>query len=331
MKYRQLGRTGLEVSRLCLGLATVGGQADEKESFAMLDRAATAGINFLDVADIYPASDQFKLVGRSEEIVGRWLKGKRDQFILTTKAGMPMGPLAWNRGNSRKHLLDAVEGSLRRLDTDYVDLYLLHADDTKTPLDESVEALDVIVRTGKTRYVGVSNFLAYRLARALGRADLLRVARFVVVQPRYNLLFRQPERELLALAQEEGLAVTPYNPLAGGLLTGRYQLEETPGTGRFSGELGNFGAMYRERYWRRQEFATVTKLSRIAEENGRSLITLSVAWLLAHPAVTSVILGASRAAQLDATLAAVDLELDADLKTKLDEVTAEYRRGDADR
>jgi 1-deoxyxylulose-5-phosphate synthase len=331
MKYRQLGRTGLEVSRLCLGLATVGGQADEKESVAMLDRAATAGINFLDVADIYPASDQFKLVGRSEEIVGRWLKGKRDQFILTTKAGMPMGPLAWNRGNSRKHLLDAVEGSLRRLDTDYVDLYLLHADDTKTPLDESVEALDVIVRTGKTRYVGVSNFLAYRLARALGRADLLRVARFVVVQPRYNLLFRQPERELLALAQEEGLAVTPYNPLAGGLLTGRYQLEETPGTGRFSGELGNFGAMYRERYWRRQEFATVTKLSRIAEENGRSLITLSVAWLLAHPAVTSVILGASRAAQLDATLAAVDLELDADLKTKLDEVTAEYRRGDADR
>ena len=331
MKYNKLGRTGLSVSRLCLGTGTFGQQADENESHAILDRAVSAGINYIDVADVYPPADQFRLTGRSEEIVGRWLKGKRDQIIVTTKGGAPVGPLPWDRGCSRKHLLDAIDASLRRLDTDYVDFYLLHVDDATVPLDEALEALDTIVRSGKARYIGVSNFLAYRLARAIGRAEVLRTARPVVVQPRYNLLFRQIERELLPLAQEENVAVTPYNPLAGGLLTGKHRFEEKPDTGRFSAEVGAFGAMYRDRYWHQREFSTIEKLTGLAKQNNRSLITLSVAWLLANPVVSSVILGASRVGQLDDSLAAADWDLDSALKAQLDEATVEYRWGDAAR
>lgn len=238
MQYRQFGRTGLNVSRLCLGTMTFGLQTEEQASQRILDTAAEAGVNFIDTANVYPLGGGEGLAGRTEEIVGRWLKGKRDRFILATKAVGKMGPAAWDQGASRKHLLDAIDASLRRLGTDYVDLYQLHSDDANTPLDETLEALDVIVRSGKARYVGVSNFLAYRLARALGRADVLRVARFVSVQPRYNLLFRQIERELLPLAAEEHLAVMPYNPLAGGLLTGKHKLDATPTSGRFTETVG---------------------------------------------------------------------------------------------
>ena len=171
-----------------------------------------------------------------------------------------MGSSPWDQGSSRKHLLYAVEASLRRLNTDYVDLYQLHVDDAATPLDETVEALDAIVRSGKARYIGVSNFLAYRLARAIGRQDTLRSVRFVSAQPRYNLLFREIERELLPLTQEENLAVIPYNPLAGGLLSGKYREDEKPEKGRFSVEVGQFGTAYRDRYWHQREFETVGKL-----------------------------------------------------------------------
>ena len=241
-----------------------------------------------------------------------------------------MGPSPWDQGCSRKHLLDAIDASLRRLGTDYVDLYQLHFDDPATPLDETLEALDVIVRSGKARYVGVSNILAYRLARAVGRSDVLRVARFVSVEPRYNLLFREIERELLPLAQEETLAVIPFNPLAGGLLTGKYRHDQVPDSGRFSDEVGSsFAAIYQERYWHERQFATVEKLGEIAKQRGVPVPTLSVAWVLANPAITSVILGASRPDQLASTLAADDFKLDAELKKQLDELTTEYRRGDA--
>ena len=332
MQFAKFSRTGLSVSRFCVGTATFGKQTDEDVSHAILDKAADAGVNFIDTADAYPMGADLSLVGRTEEITGRWLKGKRDRFIVATKAGFPMGPSAWDQGSSRKHLLDAIDASLRRLGTDYVDLYQLHIDDAATPLDESAEALDLIVRSGKARYVGVSNFLAYRLARAIGRQDTLKLARFVSVQPRYNLLFREIERELLPLAQEENLAVIPFNPLAGGLLSGKYRHDQAPVKGRFSSEVGQqFAAMYQSRYWHQREFETIEKLRAIAAEHGEPLPKLSVAWMLANPTITAVILGASRPDQLTDTLAASDPKIDAELKNKLDEITAEYRFGDSAR
>jgi aryl-alcohol dehydrogenase-like predicted oxidoreductase len=332
--YCKFGRTGLNVSRLCLGTMTFGLQTDESASRSILDRAADAGVNFIDTANVYPLGATEEAAGRTEEIVGRWLAdapGRRGQFVLATKAVGKMGPAAWDQGASRKHLLDAIDASLHRLKTDYVDLYQLHWDAPETPLDETLEALDVIVRSGKARYVGVSNFLAYRLATALGRSDFLRVARFVSVQPRYNLLFRQIERELLPLATDEQLAVIPYNPLAGGLLTGKHRVDTAPSEGRFTATVGQAGAVYQQRYWHEREFETIEKLKSIATETGESLTKLSVAWVLANPAVTSAIIGASKPDQLADTLAAIDLSLDAEMKAKLDDATVEYRWGDAAR
>lgn len=308
---------------------TFGLQTEQAVSFQIIDKAAAAGVNFIDTADVYPLGGDLTTVGRTEEIVGAWLKGRRSQFILATKAVGKMGENPWEQGASRKHLLDAIDASLRRLDTDYVDLYQLHADDPSTPLDETLAALDVIVRSGRARYIGVSNFLAYRLARALGRADVAHLTRFVSLQPRYSLLFRQIERELLPLAAEEKLGVISYNPLAGGLLTGKHRHNAPPAEGRFT--LGNTAGMYQSRYWHEREFATVEALRDAVSESGLSLTTASVAWVLANPVVTSAILGASRPEQLTETLAAADVQLDAGLKTKLDELSVEYRMGDAAR
>ncbi|KQR87340.1 alcohol dehydrogenase [Burkholderia sp. Leaf177] len=334
MEYRKFGKTGLTVSRLCLGTMTFGLQTEENVSRSIMDRAAEAGVNFIDTADVYPLGADETRSGRTEEIVGRWLKdtpSRRSEFILATKAVGKMGPMAWDQGASRKHLLDAINASLKRLDTDYVDLYQLHSDDRETPLDETLEALDIIVRHGKARYIGVSNFLAYRLATALGRSDFLRVARFISVQPRYNLLFRQIERELLPLAADENLAVIPYNPLAGGLLTGKHKHDAKPSDGRFTGTVGKAGEMYSQRYWHEREFETIAKLQKIVDETGESLTKTSVAWVLSNPAITSAIIGASKPEQLTDSLAAVDLKLDDALKAKLDDATKEYRWGDAAR
>jgi 1-deoxyxylulose-5-phosphate synthase len=325
-----LGATGLKVSRVCLGTMTFGLQTDEPTSHAILDVAAEAGVSFLDTADVYPVGGGLPSAGRTEEIVGRWLRGKRSRFIVATKAVGKVGPSEWDQGASRKHLLDAIDASLRRLGTDYVDLYQLHSDDRSTPLDETLEALDSIVRSGKARYVGVSNFLAYRLARALGKADARRLVRFVSVQPRYNLLFREIERELLPLALEEGIAVIPYNPLAGGLLTGKHRRDTgpTPGT-RFT--LGNVAERYQERYWHERAFATVEALRAVVAEHDLSLTRAALAWVLAKPAITAPIIGASRPEQLQESLKALGDRLDPELERRLDELTLEYRRGDADR
>ena len=331
MQYGKFGRTGLTVSHICLGTMTFGLQTEEAGSHAILDKAAEGGVTLIDTADVYPLGGGEQLAGTTEDIIGRWLKGKRHNFILATKAVGKVGPAVWNQGSSRKHLLDAIDASLKRLGTDYVDLYQLHSDDRDTPIDEMLEAMDSIVKSGKARYIGVSNYLAYRLARALGRADVLRLARFVSVQPRYNLLFRQIERELLPLSAEEGLAVIPYNPMAGGLLTGKYRHDQKPNEGRFTAAVGNAGAMYAERYWHEREFETIERLSGIAKEAGHSLAQLSIAWVMANPTISSAIVGASRAEQLTETLAAADIQLDAALKAKLDDVTVEYRWGDAAR
>jgi aryl-alcohol dehydrogenase (NADP+) len=330
MEHVRLGNTGLLVSRLCLGTMTFGLQSDEETSVGILDRAAEAGITFLDTADVYPLGGDLPLVGRTEEIVGRWLTGKRDRFVLATKCFGRTGPAAWEQGNSRKHILDALDASLRRLGTDYIDLYQLHGPDPGTPIEETLAALDDLVRSGKVRYVGVSNFLAYQIALALGRSAAAGLVRFVSVQPRYNLLFRQIERELLPLCAEAGLGVIPYNPIAGGLLSGKHNPSSPPPEGsRFT--LGNAASIYQDRYWHDREFATVEALRKIGEREQIPLVTLAVSWVLANPVVTAPIIGASRPEQLDASLAAVDVPLSAALKAELDELTAPYRLGDAAR
>ncbi len=256
--------------------------------------ASDAGINFLDTAERVPAGRTPDTVGRTEEIVGRWLTGKRSRYILATKAVGVMGPQDWERGASRKHLLDAIDASLKRLQTDYVDLYQLHSDDDATPLDETLEALDVIVKSGRARYIGVSNFLAWRLATALGRSTCGHLTRVTSAQPRYSLLFREIERELLPLCAAEGLAVIPYNPLAGGLLTGKHKPNSQPAQGtRFT--LGTAGGRYQDRYWNERSFETVETLRGIAQEAGVSLTTLAMAWVLANPVITRAAAGRKQA------------------------------------
>jgi aryl-alcohol dehydrogenase (NADP+) len=329
MEHTHLGRTGLVVSRLCLGTMTFGYQCDEETSFAILDAAFDAGITFIDTADVYPLGGNAGTIGRTEDIVGRWMRGRRHEVVLATKCNMPTSRRPWDRGNSRHHILDAVEASLRRLRTDHLDLYQLHAWDPKTPIDETLRALDDLVRSGKVRYAGGSNFLAYQLARSLGRSEALGLVRFDSVQPRYNLLFREIERELLPLALEDGIGVIPYNPLAGGLLTGKHRRgAPTEGT-RFT--LGTAAERYQDRYWHDGEFDTVDEIRAVSEELGVPMAQLAMAWVLAHPAITSPIIGASRPEQLTASLKALDAPLDPSAKARLDELTATYRRGDAGR
>jgi aryl-alcohol dehydrogenase (NADP+) len=328
MQHVRFGRTGLQVSRLCLGTMTFGLQCDEKTSFAILDAAASHGITFLDTADAYPLGDKLENMGRTEEILGKWLRGRREQFVVATKCSGKVGPAAWNQGTSRKHVMRAIDDSLRRLGTDYVDLYQVHHFDANTRVDETVEAFDAVVKAGKARYVGVSNYHAYRVARALGRSEALGLAQLVSVQPRYNLLFRQIERELLPFCAEEGLAVIPYNPLAGGLLTGKHRRAAPPPEGtRFT--LGAAAKTYTERYWQEREFDTVDAFVKLAKESGLEPATLAVAWVLANPAITAPLIGASRPEQLKANIAAAELKLDPALKAKLDELSHEYRMGDA--
>jgi 1-deoxyxylulose-5-phosphate synthase len=309
---------------------TFGLQIDEGVARSVLDRAAAGGVTFIDTADVYPLGGGVEHAGKTEDILGRWLKGRRHEFVLATKCFGRTGPQAWDVGNSRRHIMDAVDASLRRLGTDYIDLYQLHQDDPDTPIDETLRALDNLVQSGKVRYIGCSNFLAYRLARALGRSEALGLARFESAQPRYNLLFREFERDLFPLCIEEGVGVIPYNPLAGGLLSGKHERGRPPVEGtRFT--IPSAGTMYQGRYWHDREFEAVDAFQQIAKEAGLKLATLAVAWVLHQPAVTAPILGASRPDQLDDTLAAAEVKLDEDLVNKLDVLTREFRTGDAAR
>ena len=329
MQRTTLGRTGLSVSRLCLGTMTFGLQCDEPQSRAIMDRAAEGGIDFFDSADVYPLGGGANTVGRTEEIVGGWLAGKRHDYILATKCVGRTGRKPWDQGMSRKHILDAIDASLRRLQTDYVDLYQLHSYDPTTPIDEALEALSAVVASGKARYVGFSNWPAYKVARAVGRAELKGWAGVASLQPRYNLLFRTFERDLLPLAREEGIGVIPYNPLAGGLLTGKHTQGPAPEGTRFT--LGTAGARYQERYWHDAEFETVAELKGVAAEAGIGMATMAVGWVLANPAITAPIVGASTPDQLADSLAAAEKPMAADLKAKLDDMTHAWRAVDAER
>jgi aryl-alcohol dehydrogenase-like predicted oxidoreductase len=258
--------------------------------------------------------------GRTEEILGRWLQGRRDRFVVGTKCYFPMGDGPRDRGLSRRHVLAALDASLRRLRTDYIDLYQVHAFDPETPLEETLSALDAAVAAGKVRYVGCSNFRAWELARALWLSELHGWARFDCVQPRYNLLHREIEAELLPLCRDQGVGVIAFNPLAGGVLTGKHDPDRTPAEGRFADRMADTATTYRARYWRAAFFERVAELRAFFEPRGVPLATAAVAWIVEQPGITAAILGASRPEQLDQTLAGATYRLDEEEREALDRV-----------
>jgi aryl-alcohol dehydrogenase-like predicted oxidoreductase len=318
MKTVRLGRTGLKVSEICLGTMTFGYQCDENTSFDILNKAADLGVDFIDTADVYPVPPSIETAGRTEEIVGRWLQGQRDRFVLATKCRMKVGPGPNDEGLSRRHILKAVEDSLFRLRTDYIDLYQPHSFDPDTPLDETLCALDDLVRQGKVRYLGCSNFAAWQVAVALGISAKEGWSRFDCVQPRYNLLYREIEAELLPLCRNQGIGVIPYNPLAGGFLTGKYHSVEAapPENTRFA--LGKTGDLYRDRYWQQAQLEVVRELQTFCEKRNKPLVQVAIAWILAQPGITSAIVGASKPEQLVSSIAGADLKLDQEEKEVLE-------------
>ena len=299
MDYVNLGRTGLEVSRICLGCLTFGGQADEEESRRIVDTAWDAGINFFDTANVYTET-------LSETYLGNALKGRRDRAVIATKVRGRMGSGVNDVGLSRKHIMDAVDASLMRLQTDYIDLYQVHSWDADTPLEETLRALDDLVRLGKVRYIGCSNFAGWHLTKSLWISDLKGLARFQTVQPRYNLLFRGIEEELLPVCLSQDVGVIPYNPIAAGLLTGKHKRGQPPVPGtRF-----DLREVYRDIYWYERNFEAVEKLEAIAGKYGHTLLELALSWVLVNPAITSAIVGASSAEQLQQSISAAEVTLE---------------------
>jgi aryl-alcohol dehydrogenase-like predicted oxidoreductase len=294
MEYRKVGNSGLHVSAVGLGTNNFGGRTDEAHSVAVIDRALAIGVTTIDTADIYNQ-------GRSEEIIGRALQGRRQQAEILTKVYNPMGPGPHDRGLGRKHMLEACDASLRRLRTDYIDLYQLHQWDAQTPIEETLRTLDDLTRAGKVRYVGCSNFAAWQLVWSLQFSGQHHYVPLVSVQPHYNLFERQIERELIPACQAFDIGIIPYFPLAGGLLTGKYRAGSPvpPGT-RF----------FKDERWLREmtddRLARVARLEGIAAEHGKTVGQLAISWLLAQPAVCTVIAGATRPEQVEENAAAAE-------------------------
>jgi aryl-alcohol dehydrogenase-like predicted oxidoreductase len=300
MEYRKLGKTGLKVSEIGLGSLTYGAQVEEADAIKIIERAISAGVNFFDTADVYVG-------GRAEEIVGKALKEKRHSFVLATKVSGRTGPGGNDIGLSRKHILDEVEKSLRRLGTDYIDLYQVHFPDLDTPIDETLRTLDDLVHQGKVRYIGCSNFHAWELCKALRVSDLHNLAQFDSIQTPYNLLTRDIENELLPLCTNEGIGIIAYNILAGGLLTGKHDPDKPPAEGtRFA--LERYGPRYRERYWTDDNFKAVVRLKQITKEYGRNLTQFALSWVLAHETVSVAVCGATSVEQLEESLGATEIK-----------------------
>jgi aryl-alcohol dehydrogenase-like predicted oxidoreductase len=305
MEYRSLGRTSLRVSELCFGTMSFGDIADEKTSAAMYRRCRETGINVFDCANVYSA-------GRAEEILGGLIAHERDRVIITTKVGFPMGRGVNDRGLSRRHILQSVDASLRRLKTDRVEILFVHTTDPSTQAEETLRALDAVVRQGKVLHVGASNWAAWQIAVALGAASAAGLAPFACIQPMYSLVKRQAEVELLPLALAQGLGVLSYSPLGGGLLSGKYGRDRRPDRGRLVESQ-----MYGARYGNAAYFEAAERFSRIAEEQGLHPATLAVAWVKAHPAVTAPIIGARDVEQLEASLRAAGLRVDEELYARI--------------
>jgi aryl-alcohol dehydrogenase-like predicted oxidoreductase len=323
MRYRFLGRTGLKVSEFCLGTMTFGSSpsprtvpgSGEKESLEVLDRFLALGGNFVDTADGYAD-------GRSEEILGKGLKGRRHEVVLATKVFFPSGKGPNQKGLSRKHIVEGVGNSLRRLATDYIDLYQVHCFDSGTPLEETLEALDLLVRQGKVLYLGCSNFAAWQLAKALGISLARGLARFDCLQPQYSLVCRSIERELLPLCRAEGVGVIPWSPLAAGFLSGKYRPGAPPPAVSRLAESDPVARRWTERFLTERNFKILEVVEAVARELGKSAPQIALAWLLGVPGVTSVIIGARTTAQLEENLGASGWELPRELWARLDQVSA---------
>jgi aryl-alcohol dehydrogenase-like predicted oxidoreductase len=315
VEYRRLGDTGLMVSELCLGCMTFGRETSEEDSKGLVGRFLEADGNFIDTADVYAK-------GVSEEITGRAIQGVRDDVVLATKVRFPMGDGPNDVGLSRKHVVQGCEDSLRRLGTDYIDLYQIHCWDVATPLEETLSALTDLVRAGKVRYIGVSNFTAWQIIKSVCVSEANGFERFVCLQPQYSLVERNVEYEILPACEEEGLGVIPWSPLGGGFLSGKYRRDEEPPQGsRISEAVESM-----EEYWNRRaterNWRALDVVGRISEETGRSYAQISLNWLLRQPAVTAPIIGARTIEQLEDNLGASGWELDEQQVDELSEAGA---------
>ncbi|MFQ6097862.1 MAG: aldo/keto reductase [Armatimonadota bacterium] len=312
MEYRSLGRTGMKVSPLCLGCMMFGGKTEEADAMDIIDRAIDAGINFLDTANVY-------VRGRSEEVTGKALKrnGKRDTIVLATKVHAPMADDDPNaQGNHRRHIIEQCEASLRRLQTDWIDLYQIHRPMSDVPIDETLRALDDLIRAGKVRYIGTSTFAAWQIMESLWVSRELGLNRFVCEQPPYHLLDRRIERELVPFAQTYGLALIPWSPLAGGFLTGKYRRGEPPPEGvRYKGE-GGWGA----KHFTDPAFDVLERVEEIAKDKDCTISQLALAWCMHQPGITSPILGPRTMEQLEDNLGAFEVEITDEDRKRLDEI-----------
>ena len=316
MKYKKLGRTGLKVSQICLGTMNYGDPVSETESINIMKSAMAAGVNFLDTADVYAKT-------RSEEIIGKALKGERHSVVIATKVEGKTGPGPNDSGLSRKHIMQAVEESLRRLQTDYIDIYYAHFPDYDTPIEETLRTMDDLVHQGKVRYIGCSNFSVWYICKALRVSELHNLSRFDCVEPPYNLLTRDIEYELLPLCANEGMGVCVYNPLAGEMLTGKHEFGKPPAEGRFTHEL--LGPGYFERYWSAMNFEAVERLKKIAKDHGCSMPQFALAWILNNETITSVLSGTTALEQLQENLSATEIKLSREELLACDEVWQMFR------
>jgi aryl-alcohol dehydrogenase-like predicted oxidoreductase len=311
MTYKFLGKTGVKVSTIAFGTISFGADADEAASAAMFVACRERGVNIFDCADMYAG-------GRSEEILGRLVKGCREEVLITSKVYFATSKDVNGMGASRRHIMYALEGSLRRLQTDRVDIYYIHRFDDRTPLEESLRALDDLVRQGKVVYTGASNFAAWQVAKALGVSAKEGLVAFACIQPMYNLVKRQAESEILPMAQAEGLGVFPYGPLGGGLLSGKYGVGRKPESGRL---ISN--KIYQTRYSDALNFEVAERFAAFAAERGFNPVGLAVAWAASHPAVTAPIVGARNAAQLSGSLAAADIAMTPELRAEISALSPE--------
>ena len=303
MEYRQLGKSGLKVSAIGLGGNTFGNGADEAATARIVNRALDIGVNFIDTADVYTR-------GTSEELVGKAVKGRRHEAIIATKVRGKMGDLPNDEGLSRKHIMDGIEASLRRLQTDYVDLYQVHQVDPSTPIYETLSALDTLVSQGKVRYLGCSNFAAWQICESLWASDRKNLTPFVSVQPRYNLMDRAIERELLPFCRQYGIGIIPYSPLAGGILTGKYKEGEAPPPDTRAGRQDRLRNQLTP-----DLHAKVGALGKWAQDQGHTAGDLALAWLLSRPEVSTIIAGATRPEQVESNAKASEWKLsESDLK-----------------
>lgn len=315
MNYRKLGKTGLKVSEICLGTMIFGDQVSESQAQKILKTALDAGVNFIDTADVYAD-------GRSEQIIGKLLTSDRDSVVLATKVGFRTGPGPNDIGLSRKHIMKAVEDSLLRLNTDYIDIYYLHLPDYDTHLEESLTAMGSLIRQGKVRYIACSNFRAWQLCKALWICELHDLARVECIEPPYNLLTRDIEYELLPLCNSESVGVCVYNPLAGGLLTGKYNPTKLPPSNTRFG-FGSIGKRYSERYWSDHNFEATKRLQFIAQKTGKNLTHFALSWILSNKIITSVICGCSSVEQLKQNIEAIEMKLSQEELAECDEIWRE--------